>query len=143
MFFVTRPPSHCHSRALEFLAESKQQIPETAIAESRYPSIAMSSRSGAAKRGPLFCSKPGHRLARQNVDAALKASANQANANLPGDKRIHLAAHLLRHTNLRKTANEYGVQYTKEQSGHASDRYIWRYMQPFDQDKGQAHEDLF
>ena len=31
---------------------------------------------------------------------------------------------------LRKLAEEKGVQYAKEASGHRSDRYIWRYVQP-------------
>jgi hypothetical protein len=31
---------------------------------------------------------------------------------------------------LRKLAEEKGVQYAKEASGHKSDRYIWRYVKP-------------
>ena len=93
--------------------------------------------------GPLFCSRAGQRLARQNVDQALKALADQANARLPKDQHIHLSAHLLRHTMLRKAAEKYGVQYAMELAGHTSSRYIWRYVQPSDEEKEAALEDLF
>ena len=76
--------------------------------------------------GPLLCSRSGERLARQNVDQALKAMADQANARLPKDQHIHLSAHLLRHTMLRKAADKYGVQYAMELAGHTSSRYIWQ-----------------
>jgi integrase/recombinase XerD len=93
--------------------------------------------------GPLFCSRSGVRLARQNVDQALKLLADQANARLPKDHRIHLSAHLLRHTMLRKTAEKYGVQYAMELAGHSSSRYIWRYVQPSQEEKEAALEELF
>jgi integrase/recombinase XerD len=93
--------------------------------------------------GPLFCSRSGECLARQNVDQALKALADQANARLPADQQIHLSAHLLRHTMLRKTAEKYGVQYAMELAGHTSSRYIWRYVQPSQEEKEAALEDLF
>jgi integrase/recombinase XerD len=93
--------------------------------------------------GPLFCSRSGHGIARQNVDQALKAPADQANARLPKDQQIHLSAHLLSHTMLRKTAEKYGVQYAMELAGHASSRYIWRYVQPSQEEKDAALEDLF
>jgi integrase/recombinase XerD len=91
----------------------------------------------------LFCSQSGKALGRQNVDAALKALARQANARLPPDRRIHLSAHLLRHTMLRKAAEKHGVQYAMELSGHTSSRYIWRYVQPSQEQKEAALEDLF
>ena len=93
--------------------------------------------------GPLFSSRSGHVLARQNVDQALKALARQACARLPKDQHIHLSAHLLRHTMLRKTAEKYGVQYAMELAAHTSSRYIWRYVQPSDEEKEAALEDLF
>ena len=95
------------------------------------------------KPGPLFCSRSGARLQRQNVDEALKAIAAQANASLPEDQQIHLSAHLLRHTFLRKVARKYGVEYAKELAGHTSERYIWRYVQPSEEEKGWPLEDLF
>ena len=93
--------------------------------------------------GPLVASRAGKRLARQNVDDALKRIAKQANARLPQDQQIHLSAHLLRHTMLRKAAEKYGVQYAMELAGHTSSRYIWRYIQPSQEQKEAALEDLF
>jgi len=95
------------------------------------------------KPGAVFCSKSGRRLERQAVDEALKAIAAHANASLPGDQQIHLSAHLLRHTFLRKVARKYGVEYAKELAGHTSERYIWRYVQPSEEEKERALEDLF
>jgi integrase/recombinase XerD len=93
--------------------------------------------------GPLFCSRSGRRLARQNVHDALKALARQASARLPEDQHIHLSPHLLRHTMLRRAAEKHGVQYAMELAGHTSSRYIWRYIQPSQDQKEAALENLF
>jgi integrase/recombinase XerD len=93
--------------------------------------------------GPLFRSVNGNRLARQNVDSALKAIAHQANSRLPDDQHIRLHAHVLRHTCLRRAAEKHGVQYAMELSGQSSERYIWRYVQPSNAEKEAALEDLF
>jgi hypothetical protein len=45
---------------------------------------------------------------------------------------------LLRPTFLRMLAEEKGVQYAKEASGHRSDRYIWRYVKPDRQSLAEA-----
>jgi hypothetical protein len=37
---------------------------------------------------------------------------------------------------------EKGVQYAKDQSGHRSDRYIWRYVKPSAQGLADALADL-
>ncbi len=92
---------------------------------------------------PLFCTRSGARLARQNVDEALKAIADQANIRLPDDQKIRLHAHLLRHTCLRRAAEKYGVQYAMELSGQSSERYIWRYVQPSEAQKEAALDELF
>jgi integrase/recombinase XerD len=115
-----------------FLAQEPREALDRYIDQCRGP-----------EAGPLFCSRAGNRLARQNVDDALKALANQANARLSVDQRIHLSAHLLRHTMLRRAAEKYGVQYAMELAGHTSSRYIWRYVQPSDEQKEAALEDLF
>ena len=93
--------------------------------------------------GALFRSRSGERLARQHVDAALKAIARQANSTLKPEEHIHLSAHDLRHTFLRQVANRYGVHCAKELAGHTSDRYIWRYVQPSDDQKQQVVDSLF
>jgi integrase/recombinase XerD len=94
--------------------------------------------------GPLFVSKTGERLQRQNVDDALKSLANQANAQMKSkDQRISLSAHILRHTMLRKVAEKFGVQHAMETAGHTSSNYIWRYIKPSQDEKEKALEDLF
>lgn len=93
--------------------------------------------------GPLVRSRSGTRLARQNVDAALKAIAGQANARLSDQEKIKLHAHMLRHTCLRRAAEKHGVQYAMELSGQSSERYIWRYVQPSAEEKESALEELF
>ena len=91
----------------------------------------------------MFCSKTGNELPRQAVDELLKGIAGQANRTLADDEQIHVSAHVLRHTFLRKAARKYGVEYAKELAGHTSDRYIWRYVQPSDAEKEDAVENLF
>ena len=97
----------------------------------------------AREPGPLFLSRSGKRLARQNVDSALKAIASQANARFPDDQKIRLHAHVLRHTCLRRAAEKHGVQYAMELSGQSSERYIWRYVQPSSDQKEAALDELF
>jgi integrase len=62
------------------------------------------------KPGPLFPSRSGERLGRQNVDDILKQIAAQANAKRRQDEKIHLSAHTL----LRWAAEKKGVQYAME-----------------------------
>ena len=50
------------------------------------------------KAGPLIQSKTGRPLSAQDLDAALKLIAGQANGSLPKDEHIGLSAHKLRHT---------------------------------------------
>ena len=79
--------------------------------------------------GPLLLSKAGRRLALQNVDDALKKIAALANSTLSRQEQIHLSAHVLRHTCLRKAA-EKDIRYAMKLSGHTSSQYIWRYTEP-------------
>ena len=67
---------------------------------------------------------------RQKIQAPLRRIAAQANGRLPADEQMAVSPHVLRHTFLRKLAETKGVHYAKEASGHQSDRYIWRYVQP-------------
>ena len=92
--------------------------------------------------GPLFQSKNGNRLAPQNVDDALKKIAAQANSTLGKKEQIHLSAHMLRHTCLRKAA-EKDIRYAMKLSGHTSSQYIWRYTEPSATEFDQALEDLY
>ena len=92
--------------------------------------------------GPLFESKSGKRLAAQNVDDALKKIAAQANVTLPKAEQIHLSAHMLRHTCLRKAA-EKDIRYAMKLSGHTSSQYIWRYTEPSAAEFDDAMEELY
>jgi len=77
--------------------------------------------------GLLIQSRTGQYLSAQDLDAALKQIARQANASLPAEQHIHLAAHKLRHTALKQAADKYDVRFAFELSGHTSPHYIWRY----------------
>jgi hypothetical protein len=93
--------------------------------------------------GPLIQSQSGQRLAPQNIDDALKKIAAQANAILPAGEHIHLSAHLLRHTALRKAAEKEDIRYAMKLSGHTSSKYIWRYTEPSRAGQERALEELF
>lgn len=93
--------------------------------------------------GPLFTSRAGVRLERQHVDRLLKQLAAQANSRLPAEEQIRLSPHVLRHTFLRKVTQKHGVEFAMEAAGHASSKYIWRYVRPSEEQKEAALEDLF
>ena len=92
--------------------------------------------------GPLFPTRTGRALNRKEAFAILQRIARQANAHLPPEEHIHVSPHVLRHTLLRKVANEKGVHYAMELSGHRSDRYIWRYVKPDAQSLADAIDEL-
>jgi len=93
--------------------------------------------------GPLFLTRSGERLSRQDVDWLLRSLAAQANAQRGKDKQIRFSAHTLRHTFLRKVAAKHGVEFAMQAAGHASTKYIWRYVKPSDEQIEAALEDLF
>jgi integrase/recombinase XerD len=90
----------------------------------------------------MFLTRSGKRLDRTQAFLILNHVARQANAHLPPDQQIRVSPHILRHTLLRKVANEKGVHYAMELSGHRSDRYIWRYVKPDAQSLADALDDL-
>ena len=92
--------------------------------------------------GPIFSTRSGKRLDRTQAFLILKRIARQANAHLTPDQHLIVSPHVLRHTLLRKVANEKGVHYAMELSGHQSDRYIWRYVKPDVQSLAEAIDDL-
>jgi integrase/recombinase XerD len=92
--------------------------------------------------GPLFLTRSGKRLDRTQAFVILKRVAQQANAHLPPAQRLEVSPHVLRHTLLRKVANEKGVHYAMELSGHRSDRYVWRYVRPDAQSLAEAIDEL-
>ena len=93
--------------------------------------------------GPVFQSKNGHRLAPQNVAYALDRIVAQANAKLSKREQITLTPHVLRHTALRKMAEKRGIRYAQQMAGHASSKYIWRYVQPSADDMESAIDELY
>jgi site-specific recombinase XerD len=93
--------------------------------------------------GPLFTSRKGGRLRREDVEDILNGIASQANATLVQADRIRVTPHVLRHTMLRKVAEDHGIQYAMELSGHTSSKYIWRYVKPPKEQIEEAMEGLF
>jgi hypothetical protein len=104
------------------------------------------ARTGAAavdtSPGPLFTTRSGNRLDRTLAFVILRRIARQANAHLPPEEHLQVSTHVLRHTLLRKVANEKGVHYAMELSGHRSDRYIWRYVRPDEQSLADTMDEL-
>ena len=94
------------------------------------------------EEGPLFTTRTGRRLGRQQAYDVIKRAEKQANAQLPEEERFTVTPHVLRHTLLRKLAEQKGLPYALKQSGHKSDRYIWRYVQPSEPALEAALEDL-
>ena len=94
------------------------------------------------KSGPVFSTRTGQRLTRHQLFLILQRVAAQANAHRRASEHIKVSPHVLRHTFLRKLAEEKGVQYAKEASGHKSDRYIWRYVQPDRQSLADAIDEM-
>jgi integrase/recombinase XerD len=92
--------------------------------------------------GPIFTTRTGARLTREQFYKALQRVADQANAHRKSGDRLEVSPHVLRHTFLRKLAEEKGVHYAKEASGHRSDRYIWRYVKPDTQSLADAIDTL-
>jgi integrase len=58
-------------------------------------------------------------------------------------KRIAFSVHTLRHTFLCKVAQAHGVEFPMQISGHASSKYIGRYVKPSDEQTKAALENLF
>ncbi|QDV73221.1 tyrosine-type recombinase/integrase [Botrimarina mediterranea] len=90
--------------------------------------------------GPLFQSKTGKRLTLQKYADALKAIAAMANRNLPEGEKIDVSPHVLRHHTLRKLTREKGIEFAKKRSNHISDRHIWRYVEPSEDEFEKAIE---
>jgi integrase/recombinase XerD len=61
------------------------------------------------------------------MDRFLKKVAAHANAKLPADQRIHLHAHKLRHTSVKKVHDKKGPLEAKKFSGHRSFKQLERY----------------
>lgn len=92
--------------------------------------------------GPLFPTRSHRRLSRREAAVIIRRIAGQASANRSEQEHIQVSPHVLRHTFLRKPAEEKWVHYAREGSGHQSDRYIWRYVKPDRQTLAEAIDEL-
>lgn len=129
---------------LDVKRKGKVRTRKVTVPTEARDALAVYLKERGDQAGPLFLSKSGGRLARQHVDRLLKQVAAQANSKINDEgKKIHLAAHVLRHTFLRQVATKHGVRVAMEVSGHSTDRYIWRYVKPSDEEKDKAMEGLF
>ena len=68
------------------------------------------------QNGLIFITRTGKALSRSQMFEILQRVAEQANAYRPDGQRIEVSPHVLRHTFLRKLAEEKGVHYAKEAS---------------------------
>ena len=82
--------------------------------------------------GPLFLTRTGKRMLRDQAFRIIKRMEEQANAHLPEREKFSVTPHSLRHTLLKKLADQKGLHVAMKQSGHRSPKYIWRYVQPSD-----------
>ena len=98
--------------------------------------------ASGGQSGFIFTTRTGKPVTRSQMFEILQRVAAQANAHRHDGERIDVSPHVLRHTFLRKLAEEKGVHYAKEASGHRSDRYIWRYVKPDKQSLAEAVDEL-
>ena len=87
-----------------FLPKDARETLDRYLAEER----------GGNGEGPLLATRKGNRLRREDVQDILNSIAAQANATLAEDQQVRLTPHVLRHTMLRKVAEEHGIQYAME-----------------------------
>jgi len=92
--------------------------------------------------GPLFCTSTGKAVSRSKVYDLMKRLEGMANAHLPSSEQFEVTPHVLRHTRLRRVAEEKDIRFAKKLSGHKSDRYIWRYTDPSDAEFEREVADL-
>ena len=93
--------------------------------------------------GPLFQTKTGGRYRRQYIDAFVKRVAGQANAQLPADEHIHLHAHKLRHTSIKRVHDKKGPVEAKKHGGHRSFKQLERYATPTREEAEATADKLF
>lgn len=86
--------------------------------------------------GPFFCTRTLQPLTRIQGWRIIKRMEKQANAQLPDDEKFTVTPHTLRHTLLRRITEDerYGIHYAKAASGHKSDKYIWTYNEPSEEE---------
>jgi len=94
-------------------------------------------------RGPLFLTRRGGRLSRQQVDAFLRQVAALANAKLSAEEHIHLHAHKLRHTSVKRVHDARGPLAAKKFSRHRSFAQLERYATQTRDEHEKMVDELF
>lgn len=86
---------------------------------------------------PLFKTRNGNRLHRTDVNNICKRIA------ILTPDRIKLTPHMLRHTFLKRVADQHGVHFAQKLSGNVSVREIFRYAKPSEEESAKIVEGLF
>ena len=100
-------------------------------------------RERGTRAGPLFQTKTGGRFRREYIHRFLSRVAAQANARLPVSEQIHLHAHKLRHTSIKRVHDKRGPVAAKKHGGHRSFKQLERYATPTRQEVEQSADELF
>ena len=93
--------------------------------------------------GPLMVTNRGGRMLRQQIYRFLQLVANQANARIPECEKIHLSAHKLRHTSVKKVRDSKGEIAAKRFSRHRSFAQLERYATPTQQEHEEMVDSLW
>jgi integrase/recombinase XerD len=93
--------------------------------------------------GPLFVARGGERLTVRGVAYICERLARQASTHAKEGGRFHLTPHMLRHTYLKRAADQHGVHVAQKLSGNVSMREVFRYTKPSDAEAQQTAEGLF
>ena len=59
------------------------------------------------------------------------------------EERFHLTPHMLRHTFLKRAADQHGIHYAQTMSGNVSMREVFRYTKPSIEEIGRAAEEVY
>ncbi len=115
-----------------YLSTSVRQELDAYIAEER-----------GINPGPLFITNRGGRICRQQIYRFLQLVANQANARISENEKIHLSAHMLRHTSVKKVHDQKGAVIAKKFSRHRSFAQLERYASQTKQEHEEMVEKLW
>lgn len=93
--------------------------------------------------GALFLTKRNGRLTRQQIDDFFKQLKAHANSKLPKQEQIHLHAHKLWHTSVKRVHDERGPLAAKKFSRHRSFEQLERYATQTREEHERMVDELF
>lgn len=93
--------------------------------------------------GPLYRTRTGARYLRRYINAFLHKVAAQANSRLPVGEQIHLHAHKLRHTSIKRVHDAKGPVAAKKHGGHRSFNQLDRYATQTRKESEEMADELF